>query len=122
MSFLNRRSFLKASGITVLPALIPVAPALAAITNKSPQPPDGLAVKFYGNGEIFTPADYISHLQKILAKKEIERDFYGQGGVVAELEKRFQEITGKEKAMFMPSGTMSNQLALAVLSGDNTKV
>jgi threonine aldolase len=122
MSFINRRNFLKASGITVLPALIPAAPAIAGIATSFPSPPDGPAVRLYGDGEMFTPGDYIGHLQKIMAKKEIERDFYGQGGAVAELEKKFQEITGKEKAVFMPSGTMSNQLALAVLSGDNTKV
>src|SRR5262249_9474998 len=50
------------------------------------------------------------------------RDFYGEGGVVEELEKKFIDITGKEKAIYMPSGTMANELALHVLSGDNTKV
>jgi threonine aldolase len=38
------------------------------------------------------------------------------------LEKKFTEITGKEKAIFMPTGTMANQFAILVLSGENTKV
>lgn len=38
------------------------------------------------------------------------------------MEKKFEEITGKEKAVCMPTGTMANQLAIAVLSGDNSKV
>ena len=41
---------------------------------------------------------------------------------MADLEKKFETITGKEKAIYMPTGTMANQLAIAVLSGDNTKV
>ena len=49
-------------------------------------------------------------------------DRYGSGGAVDELQKRFETITGKEKAIYMPSGTMANQLAIAVLSGENTKV
>jgi len=38
------------------------------------------------------------------------------------LEKKFEEITGKEKAVYMPSGTMANQLAIAVLCGSIAKV
>ncbi|MFZ1371073.1 MAG: aminotransferase class I/II-fold pyridoxal phosphate-dependent enzyme, partial [Ferruginibacter sp.] len=34
----------------------------------------------------------------------------------------FTELTGKERSIYMPSGTMANQLAIAVLSGENTKV
>jgi cystathionine beta-lyase/cystathionine gamma-synthase len=45
-----------------------------------------------------------------------------RGRVVAELEKTFAAITGKEKAIYMLSGTMANQLAIAVLSGENSKV
>jgi threonine aldolase len=41
---------------------------------------------------------------------------------VEELQKKFEVITGKEKAIYMPSGTMANQLAIAVLSDENTKV
>jgi threonine aldolase len=41
---------------------------------------------------------------------------------VEALEKKFVEITGKEQAVFMPSGTMANQLAIATLSGSKSKV
>ena len=50
------------------------------------------------------------------------KDRYGVGGVVEALEKKFTAITGKEKAIFMPSGTMANEFAIAVLSGANSKV
>ena len=41
-------------------------------------------------------------------------DQYGDGGVVAELEQRIATLLGKEAAVFMPSGTMGQQIALRV--------
>lgn len=68
------------------------------------------------------PATYIAKLQEINAAQPIKMDFYGEGGAVTALEKKFMEITGKEAAIFMPTGTMANQFAILVLSGQNTKV
>ncbi|MBN8674667.1 MAG: aminotransferase class I/II-fold pyridoxal phosphate-dependent enzyme [Chitinophagales bacterium] len=119
MSALNRRNFLKASGIAVLPAFVP---AIASATGKNEQFAQEPVIKFFYDGEDFTPSMYIDELQKINSKEAIKRDFYLQGGAVAAMEKKFEEITGKEKAICMPTGTMANQLAIAVLSGANTKV
>lgn len=120
---LNRRKFLKTSGTALLPAMIPVSSVLAAgAVPSQPTVPTGPAVKFFGDGEMFEPADYLAELQKYQTAKGIEKDRYGVGGVIEALEKKFIEITGKERAIFMPSGTMANQLALAVLSGENSKV
>jgi threonine aldolase len=120
---LDRRKFLKTSGTALLPAMLPVSSVLAGGTGpQQPTASAGPAVKFFGDGEMFEPADYLAELQKYQTAKGIEKDRYGVGGVVEALEKKFVEITGKEKAIFMPSGTMSNQLALAVLSGEETKV
>jgi threonine aldolase len=79
-------------------------------------------VRFFGDGEMFEPADYINELQKTLSTQHVIRDRYGVGGSIEILEKKFTELTGKEKAIFMPSGTMANQLAIDVLSGNNTKI
>ncbi|MBL7703591.1 MAG: hypothetical protein JNM14_15175 [Ferruginibacter sp.] len=121
MTIFNRRNFLRTSGISILPALIPFTKA-SAIDNYNSLGPSSPIIKFFGDGEMYEPADYINELQKAHAATAIVRDRYGSGGVVEALEKKFVEITGKEKAIFMPSGTMANQLAIAVLSGDNTKV
>lgn len=118
----GRRNFLKISGLAVLPALLPTTDLFAKQKNKPGYVADDLPIKFYGDGEIFEPAAYINLLQQVNANAPIERDSYGNGGAVAALEKKFELITGKEKAIFMPSGTMANQLAIAVLSGENTKV
>jgi threonine aldolase len=122
MPLSGRRNFLKLSGLAVLPAVLPAA-NLFAKEKSSPTPlADEPVVKFYGDGEMLEPTAYINLLQQVNANAAIERDRYGEGGAVATLEKKFEAITGKEKAIFMPSGTMANQLAIAVLSGENTKV
>jgi threonine aldolase len=41
-------------------------------------------------------------------------DVYGAGGAVTALEVRVQELLGKPAAVFMPSGTMAQQIALRV--------
>jgi threonine aldolase len=122
MSSINRRNFLKSSSIAVLPSLLPIAPALAAPLSKEIPVPTGPVVKFFGDGEMFSPGDYLQQLQQIHTANAIVPDRYGSGGAVEALEKQLAAITGKEKAIYMPSGTLANQLAVAVLSGANTKV
>jgi threonine aldolase len=122
MSSFNRRNFLKASGLSVLPAFIPAGNLLAANKSNVTTPPAEPFVEFYSDGRMYNATDYIQRLQEINAANPIRRDSYGNGGAVAALEKKFEEITGKEKAIFMPSGTMANQLAISVLSGADTKV
>lgn len=122
---INRKYFLQTAGAGLLPALLPFTSVLA---NKSVKknipaiPPAAPAVKFFGDGEMYEPAAYINELQKINDAAAIVKDRYGTGGVVEALENKFAAITGKEKAIYMPSGTMANQLAIAVLSEEHTKV
>ena len=117
MPTFNRRKFLQASGLAVVPALLP-AIASARETTAPAEP----IVKFFYDGEDFNPSMYLEELQKIHTATPIQRDFYMQGGVVDALQKKFEAITGKEKAIYMPTGTMANQLAIATLSGKHTKV
>ena len=44
-----------------------------------------------------------------------EGDSYSLGGDVAKLEARFAELLGKEAAVFMPTGTLANHLAIRAL-------
>jgi threonine aldolase len=122
MSSFNRRNFLKTSGLTLLPGILPALPVFAGETDKHPSPADEVVVKFYGDGETFDGPAYWEQLQQAHNKQPIKVDRYGSGGAVEQLQKRFEAVTGKEKAIYMPSGTMANQLAIAVLSGENTKV
>src|SRR5262249_38550090 len=117
MSPVNRRNFLKNSGLAALPMLV-ANPVLTMGREHKQSTTVNPVIKFLGDGEMFEPTDYLNLLQQAT----IERDSYGAGGSVEALEKKFAEITGKEKAVFMPTGTMANQLAIAVLSGENSKV
>ena len=43
-----------------------------------------------------------------------EFDHYGSGAVITNFEEQIAEVLGKEKAIFMPSGTMAQQIALRI--------
>jgi len=117
----NRRTFLKHSGLGLLPAALPFASSYASPSQQNAQS-NTPAIKFFGDGEMFEPTEYINELQKADAVSSIVVDRYGAGGAIEALEKKFAEITGKEKAIYLPTGTLANQLAIAVLSGEKTKV
>jgi len=51
-------------------------------------------------------------MRDAMAAAEVGDDMFGEDPTVLELEARVAELLGKEAAMFAPSGTMVNQLAL----------
>ena len=51
-------------------------------------------------------------MREAMAGAEVGDDVFGEDPTVARLEARVAEILGKEAAVFTPSGTMANQLAL----------
>ncbi len=63
-------------------------------------------------------------MRKIMADAPVGDDVYGEDPTVNELERATAEILGKESALFVPSGTMANQLAvrLHTQSGDEALV
>jgi threonine aldolase len=56
------------------------------------------------------PVDAADLLATIPADTEVDR--YGDGGVVAELEHEVASLLGKPAAVFLPTGTMAQQLAM----------
>jgi threonine aldolase len=61
-------------------------------------------------------------LAELTQKSEIAEDLYLLGGEIERFEHRWAELLGKERAVFMPSGTLANQLALRVLAGTRRRV
>jgi threonine aldolase len=53
-------------------------------------------------------------MRQAMAEAPVGDDVYGEDPTVRALEERVAELLGKERALFVPSGTMSNQLALMV--------
>jgi threonine aldolase len=52
-------------------------------------------------------------MRKAMAEAEVGDDVYGEDPTVRRLESRVAELLGKEGALFVPTGTMANQVALA---------
>ncbi|HEY8930511.1 MAG TPA: aminotransferase class I/II-fold pyridoxal phosphate-dependent enzyme [Mucilaginibacter sp.] len=122
MNSLKRRNFLKLSGLALAPAILPVLTADAKPSILNTDTPAKPLISFTDDGVHYAPEEYIAKLQEINAKEPIKADVYGQGGSLAKLQKQFATITGKEAATYMPTGTMANQQAISVLSGENTKI
>ena len=68
-----------------------------------------------GDGLNLGPREYANLLARIAAEGDLEEDYYSNGGVVADLEQRMAGILGKERAVFLPTGTLANHLALRLL-------
>ena len=59
----------------------------------------------------------VAEVAREIAESPLARernDVYGKGGVVAALESEIAALLGKEAAVFMPSGTMAQQIALRI--------
>jgi threonine aldolase len=61
-------------------------------------------------------------MRRAMAEAEVGDDGYGEDPTVRALEARYAELTGKEAAVFVPSGTMANQIALCLLARPGTAV
>jgi threonine aldolase len=53
-------------------------------------------------------------MRAAMAAAEVGDDVYGEDPTVLELEARTAELLGKEAAVFVPTGTMSNQIAIRI--------
>ena len=66
----------------------------------------------WGHG-LRTPAEMLAEISS-LGSNELAADIYGSGGTVAILEEEVRTLLGKPAAVFMPSGTMIQQIALRI--------
>lgn len=122
MERLTRRGFVgtvgAAAGSTVaVPAAARGSPT-ASIDDNDADP----RVYLWGDGAEISPARYASLLERLTRSREVGKDAYLLDGEVAAFERRWAEVLGKERAVFMPSGTLANQLALRALAGDKRRV
>jgi len=61
-------------------------------------------------------------MRRAMAEAEVGDDVYGEDPTVNLLEKRAAEITGKEAALFVPTGTMGNTIAVKLHTGHGQEV
>lgn len=116
---INRRRFMQIGSLGVGAKLMEPTGAEAKPTPNSSQSEvnvDQNVVRMTGDGLGLTPIDTASLWTRLATEKGIERDNYSIGGTVAELESYFAKILGKERAVFFPTGTLANHLAVRALS------
>jgi len=61
-------------------------------------------------------------MRDAMARAEVGDDVYGEDPTVNRLQDHVASLLGKEAALFVPSGVMANQIALAVLSRPGDEV
>jgi threonine aldolase len=124
MTTLSRRRFLELGtvgtglGVGVPRIALAAAPAVRAAAGD----PDDRIVRLSGDGLGLTPTQYSQLLARLIEAKGIVPDSYSLGGVVEELEARCARVLGKERAIFMPTGTLANHLAVRALAGGSSRV
>lgn len=89
-------------------------PAALAAADTAP----GHHVYAYGDGIPLSATSYAALLQKLAPKP----DDYSRGGVVEQLERRMAAELGKEAAIWMPTGTLANHLAVRLLAKSGRRV
>ncbi len=115
---MDRRNFLATSGLAAaLPALGASAPAFAADAGASSR-----RVDFLTDGLGLTPAQYTAELSKLTANRDFEADYYSLGGTIEEIERAFARRLGKPAAIYLPTGTLANHLAVRALAGEHRRV
>lgn len=120
MRQLNRRMFLgKSAACAVLASAVSPVSGFAAAEEK--QEKRHQRVFFVLDGLPLLASEYAELLGK-LVQNDSARDFYLGGGCVAELEGRFAKLLGKERALFLPTGTLANHLALRIQAGQGARV
>ncbi|MBU1013356.1 MAG: hypothetical protein KKG99_10140 [Bacteroidetes bacterium] len=117
---MDRRDFVKMGGMLAATA----APLSAIPGIRSTRIYDDLkgSVNLTSDGLGLTPKEYANLLMKLADEGKIKADYYSNGGVVEELEHKFAQLLGKESAVFMPTGTLANQLAARQLAGNAKRV
>ena len=75
-----------------------------------------------GDGIPHTPDEYSRLLASLTQTGGVTPDDYSRGGVVEKLEARVASMLGKEAAVWLPTGTLANHLAVRLLAGTKRRV
>ncbi len=116
MQTLTRRGFVEAVGASAGFAALP--PPARAVPPGAPE----RIVHLSGDGMALGPREYAALLDTLCQRREPAPDTYLLGGEVEQFEQHWATVLGKEAAVFMPSGTLANQLALRALAGHRRRV
>jgi threonine aldolase len=120
MEPLGRRDFVEVVGAAAGSAWLGSGVQASAVQSAATGP--DTSVVMTGDGLGLTPHGYAALLDQLSRARAVEEDTYLIGGEVESFEQHWAALLGKETAVFMPSGTLANQLALRALAGDRRRV
>ena len=123
MSRIERRQFLRTGSAAMLvPGTLVSSSANGPESLTSTQQNNQDRVRMSGDGLGLTPVELARVWTELAEDGQIQPDSYSNGGSVEILEQEFARILGKERAVFMPTGTLANQLAVRALAGGSGRV
>lgn len=115
---LSRRELVRSLGLAA-----GMSPFDASTALSVPAPTAGdTTVYLSGDGVHLSPRGYATLLEELARQREVGEDAYLLGGEVEAFERHWAALLGKETAVFMPSGTLANHLALRALAGTRRRV
>jgi threonine aldolase len=95
---------------------------LAAFQIAAAAAPGDNRVYAFGDGVPLKPDEYSQLLATLTKGDAVTADSYSRGGVVEKLEARMAALLGKEAAVWLPTGTLANHLAVRMLAGPRRRV
>lgn len=117
---MKRRSFVKLGSALAGSAAIPLsAYSLGRDLEKETVEKH---IDFIYDGIELSPNEYAHLLVKLIDEGKVKPDNYSNGGVVEELEESFAKQLGKESAVFMPTGTLANHIAVRELAKERRRI
>jgi threonine aldolase len=121
---IDRRRFLQLGGLGagVTAGFPSLARAGAGRVAGTAANADERTIRLSGDGLGLNPAQYAALLNRLVEEAGIAPDSYTLGGVVEQLEEQFARTLGKERAIFMPTGTLANHMAVRALAGGSSRV
>jgi len=118
MTRVDRRQFFRIGGVaSAIAAGLPRLASGAAIDDRTDR-----TVRLSGDGLGLTAADYAGLLNQLVEASGFAPDSYSLGGIVEQLEDECARVLGKERAIFMPTGTLANHMAVRALAGGPSRV
>ena len=108
---MERRNFITN---TAAVAALPFISKIKMKNYKNPEEllKEHLPVNFTRDGLNLSPNLYTKLLEQLTLDKDFKPDSYGLGGMIHQFEEKVAKALGKEKAIYMPTGTLANHIAL----------
>ena len=116
---ITRRELAKLAGVA---ATLSLSKATMAQSNEASTTLAASPIRLFGDGIGLKLLAYSELLNKLIKETDVVPDSYLLGGEVEKFEQYCATVLGKEMAVFIPSGTLANQLALRELAGSKRRV